>query len=183
MKTAGKVFMFVYRVLAWLIIAAAAILAVLYAFGIRPYAVKTGSMEPAIYEGSMCFINHRTPFEEIHAGQVIAFKTGEMLVTHRVVRVDRDGLVTKGDANNTEDAAKVTKENYIGKNEAVLPYFGRLPLFARSGSGKYIMLFVFVAFLLTGLLYDRLSAWMAKKDKEKEKKNAAVSGDEDQSGG
>ncbi len=175
MKTAGKLFMFIYRVLAWVLIAAAAVLTVLFIIGIRPYAVKTGSMEPAIHEGSLCFINHNTPYEELHEGQVIAFKTGEMLVTHRIVRVDPDGIVTKGDANNTTDAAKVNKENYIGKNEAVLPFLGRLPLFAQSGSGKYIMIFGFVAFLLVGLLYDKIAAWITKK----EENDAAQSGDND----
>ena len=81
MKTAGKLFMICYRVLAWAIIAAAVLLGALYLFGIHPYAVKTGSMEPAIHQGSLCFINERTPLEEVTAGQVIAFKTGDMLAS------------------------------------------------------------------------------------------------------
>ena len=171
MKTAGKLFMMIYRAVAWILIAAAAILTVLFIIGIRPYAVKTGSMEPAIHEGSLCFINHNTPYEELCEGQVIAFRSGEMLVTHRIVKIDSNGIVTRGDANNTDDAARVTKEKYIGKNEAVLPYFGRLPLFAQSGSGKYIMIFGFVAFLLVGLLYDKIAAWITKKEE-----NDAASG-------
>ena len=170
--------MWICRVLAWALIAVAAIVAVLYIIGIRPYAVKTGSMEPAIYAGSICFINHNTPFESLQEGQVIAFKTGDMLVTHRIARIDPDGIVTKGDANNTKDSAKVTKENYIGKNEAVLPYVGRLPLFASSGSGRYLMFVAFGVFLLTGLLYDKTAAWILKKENEE----AAVSGGEDTDG-
>lgn len=164
MKTAAKLFMICYRAIALVLVAAAAILAVLFVIGIRPYAVKTGSMRPAIEEGSLCFINHNTPFEELSEGQVIAFRTGEMLVTHRIVRIDPNGIVTKGDANNTEDSSKVTKENYVGKNEAVLPFLGRLPLFAQSGSGKFLMIIGFAAFLLIGLLYDKIAAWINKKE-------------------
>ena len=54
MKTAGKLFMFIYRVLAWVLIAAA-VLTVLFIIGIRPYAVKTGSMEPAIHDYNLPF--------------------------------------------------------------------------------------------------------------------------------
>lgn len=168
MKAAGKLFIICYRTLAWLLIAAAVALVVLLLFGIRPYAVITGSMEPAIYKGSLCFINERTPFEEVQVGQVIAFKSGDMQVTHRVVSIDDDGITTKGDANNTVDSAKVTKENYIGKNETVLPYAGNIPLYMRTTSGKAVVIGGFSAFLLLGLLYDRISARNNKKEKEAE---------------
>ena len=178
MKTAGKLFMICYRVLAWAIIAAAVLLGALYLFGIHPYAVKTGSMEPAIHQGSLCFINERTPLEEVTAGQVIAFKTGDMLVTHRVVRVDRDGVTTKGDANNAEDAEKVTQKNYTGKNEAVIPFLGKIPLYVRTFSGKCLVIGGFSAFLLIGLFYDRIAA----RIRNKEEKEAAVSSDNDSGG-
>ena len=175
MKAAGKVFSIVYRTLAMVVVIVTVILVVLYFFGIKPYAVKTGSMEPAIHQGSLCFINHRTPFEEVHEGQVIAFKSGEMLVTHRVVMVDSDGITTKGDANNANDSAKVTKENYIGKNEAVIPFAGRFPLFAQSSGGKALVIIVFAAFLLAGLLYDKIAAKINREENEE----AAVSGGND----
>ena len=165
MRIAGKIFMICYRAVAGVVVFAALILLVLFILGIRPYAVRTGSMEPAIHQGSLCFINSRTPYEELRKGQVIAFKAGEMLVTHRIVRIDADGITTQGDANNSEDAARVTKENYIGKNEAVLPYLGWLPLYANSGSGKFVLIGGFVAFLLLGLLYDRTAAWVKKRRK------------------
>ena len=171
MKAAGKVFMFIYRVAAWIMIFLAALLLVLYLFGIRPYAVKTGSMEPAIHEGSLCFINQRTPFEQVKVGQVIAFKTGDALVTHRVVGIDEEGITTKGDANNVVDAAKVTKENYIGKNETVVPFVGMIPLYVRSSSGRAALIIIFGAFLLTGLLYDRISAYIRKREEQQEANN------------
>ncbi len=182
MKTAGKLFMICYRALAWVIIAAAALFVVLYFLGIRPYAVATGSMEPAIHQGSLCFINERTPFEEVTPGQVIAFKTGEMLVTHRAVRVENGSITTKGDANNTEDSAKVTRENYIGKNEAVIPFFGKIPIYVRTFSGKCVVIGAFSAFLLIGLLYDKIAAWVNKEHPKKENDSAAVSGESDTRG-
>ena len=46
-------------ILMTLVILLAALLVGLYIFKIRPYIVKTGSMEPAIHTGSVVFVNQR----------------------------------------------------------------------------------------------------------------------------
>lgn len=176
MKIAVKLFMLIYRVLAAVIVAAAVLIGVFYLFGIRPYAVITGSMEPAIHKGSLCFINHNTPFEEIKPGQVIAFKAGNLLVTHRAVRISSDGIVTRGDANNSDDDARVTKENYIGKNETVVPYLGFIPMYMRTFRGKCIVIGGFAAFLLIGLLYDKISVKLIKEENEEAVQNGNEKG-------
>ncbi len=139
MKTAGKLLIVVYHIISYAIIAAAVVLGGLFLIGIRPYAVKTGSMEPAIQTGSVCFVDQRVKFEEIREGDIIAFKAGEMLVTHRAVGVDGDGITTRGDANNTDDAAKVTKEGFIGKTVFWLPHIGRIMLYGHTSDGKIIL--------------------------------------------
>ena len=96
----------------------------LYLYGIRPYVVRTGSMEPAIKTGSVCFVNHKIPFEEIQQGDVIAFFMGETIVTHRAVQVSENQIMTKGDANEIADASPVTKENYSGKTVLAIPEIG-----------------------------------------------------------
>lgn len=173
MKTAGRIFCVFYRVLSCAVITAAVSLLVLFLFGIRPYAVRTGSMEPAVPKGSLCFVNHRAAFEEVREGDVIAFKSGEMFVTHRAVSVHNGGITTKGDANNNVDAARVTGESYIGKTVFWLPFLGELPLFAQSGSGRFVFAGIFLAFVLGGILYDRISK------RRYQEKNAAKSGGAD----
>ncbi len=122
-------------VLKYLFLAAAAALLLLICCGFRFYVVTTGSMSPAIPVGSVCVVNRNTPFSEIRAGDVISFRTGDrMLVTHRAVRIEEEGIITKGDANNSEDAP-VTEETYLGKIVLSIPKLGYAAAFLRSTAG------------------------------------------------
>ncbi len=121
-----------------LIIIAALVLSVLFLMKIKPYVVKTGSMEPAIPIKSICFVNENIPFETIQVGEVIAFRMGETLVTHRVTEMNDGAYITKGDANKTEDLAAVTSENYIGKTIFVIPKIGFLLIYLHSPKGKIV---------------------------------------------
>ena len=47
----------IYDIIATLLIALAAVVAVLWIAGIRPYAVVSGSMEPAVLVGSVCIVD------------------------------------------------------------------------------------------------------------------------------
>lgn len=125
----------IYTVLQFTFLLTAIGIILLYLFGIRIYVVTTGSMSPAIPEGSMCIVNHNIPFSEIREGDVITFSAGEtMRVTHRAIRIEEDGIVTKGDANNTEDP-KVTPERYIGKTILSIPHIGSVITFLKSCAG------------------------------------------------
>ena len=159
MKIAGKAFIIVYRAASLLLVAAAAVVLALLIFNIRPYAVVTGSMEPVIPQGSVCFADQRAAFGDIQEGDIIIFRLGSLLVTHRAVRVDETGVTTKGDANNTEDTSgKLTEENYIGKVIFWVPSVGRFLMYARTVTGRIAVIGGFALFFAAGFLYDRLSA-------------------------
>lgn len=89
---------------------------------LKPVVVMSGSMEPAIKTGSLAFIDtrDRTVFE----GDVISFKSGDMLVTHRVVDVTADGYRTKGDSNETADVGIVKDSSIEGKILFSIPKAG-----------------------------------------------------------
>ena len=95
-----------------------------FACGIRWYIVMSGSMEPDIRTGSVCFVDTRAVYEEIREGDVIAFYRGSGLVTHRVIAVTEAGLETKGDANPRSDGITVAPDNFHGKTVGSLPYAG-----------------------------------------------------------
>lgn len=95
--------------------------------GIRPYITMSGSMEPEIKTGSICFVNTRASFYQVEEGDVIAFQTPSgTLVTHRVIGTEEQGriLVTKGDNNDVEDGATTTVENFRGETVFSIPYLG-----------------------------------------------------------
>lgn len=101
--------------------------------GIRPLTVMSGSMEPDIKTGSVAIIEtNLTDFNEIKRGDIIAFDIGGSLVTHRAVDITEDGIVTKGDYNNTKDLWIVTDANYYGKELFSVPYIGFLIVFIRQ---------------------------------------------------
>ena len=84
-------------------------------FGVRPYVVESGSMEPAIHTGSVCLINSRVPFGSVQVGDVVCFESAVgKKVIHRAVAVTPEGIETKGDANENADGVTTTEKNYIG---------------------------------------------------------------------
>ena len=126
----------------------------LYIVGIKPYVVISGSMEPTIETGSVCFINTKVDYNEIRENDIIAFNMNGTLVTHRVVDISSEGLETRGDANNISDGDKVTSANYFGKNIYSIPKVGYTVKAIQSTKGKVIcgtcIFLLFMAGLLIG---------------------------------
>lgn len=138
------------------VILAAAALSVLFVMKIRPYIVTTGSMEPAIPVGSVCFVNRNTELSAVKVGDVISFSMGEkLLVTHRVVKIGNGEYTTRGDANNADDASPVTKKNYIGKTVFVIPFIGRVFSFFQTKRGIIIAVCVIASLLAISFIPDK----------------------------
>ena len=93
-------------------------------FGVEPYTILSGSMSPMISVGSVVFINTKDRDPEIN--DVIAFYdagyTGK--VVHRVIENTADGMITKGDANDTIDLALLTSDRVIGSYLFHIPKAG-----------------------------------------------------------
>ncbi|MDO4939033.1 MAG: signal peptidase I [Lachnospiraceae bacterium] len=103
----------------------ALIMAIILSFvaGIRPYIVLSGSMEPMIPTGSLIWINTRDT--AVKEGDIAAYRTGDILVTHRIVGITEDGrYITKGDNNETADASPVPSENIAGTYVMHVPAMG-----------------------------------------------------------
>ena len=96
--------------------------------------VLTGSMEPAIPEGSMLLIRQADPYT-LEKGDIISFYSPDpsldgALNTHRIVGVETsdEGLqfITKGDANFLEDQQPVNAGDVVGKVIYSSPALGKL---------------------------------------------------------
>ncbi len=142
----------VYSCFMGLVIIAGFGVSVLFCMGIRPFIVVSGSMEPAIHVGSICAVNMNCPYNEIADNDIISFKNGEMTVTHRAVKVTQNGIVTKGDANNTDDVKPVTMDDYIGKVIFSIPYLGYGAAVFKTRLG----IFMGVGFVILSLLIDSM---------------------------
>jgi len=99
-------------------------------------AITSGSMWPALHEGDLVFIEGIKK-EEIREGDVVVWRNPNGFTIHRVVRLDEDTFVTKGDANFNEDSP-VRYEDVIGRTYQVfgknarIPYFGMITVYANK---------------------------------------------------
>ena len=126
----------------------------LYLFGIIPYVVLSASMEPTIETGSLCFINKHVDYNNIKEKDIIAFKLNDgTQVTHRVHKVKKEGLITKGDNNKKADKNIITSKSFIGKNIFWIPKLGYIVMVFQTTSGKIITLTFILLLFLSGILF------------------------------
>lgn len=143
-----------------------ALIAVIIA-GYRPYVVLSGSMEPIIKTGSLCFIDTGYNYDDLQEGDIIAFSNGRISVTHRVHEI-RDGLIrTKGDANDEPDQYFISEGNFLGLTVQAVPYAGYVVTWLQKAQGRIL---VVTGMIFLVLLEAFLSQFGDKKDKESEKK-------------
>lgn len=108
-------------------------------FGYSNAIVISGSMSGNIEINDMVICHSKDEYE---VGDIISFVSGNHLVTHRIIRQEKDGFITKGDANNAEDLEVVSKEQIVGKVIYVVPVIGSFISYIQSPLGMSILLFL-----------------------------------------
>ncbi len=103
-----------------------------HVLGFYPMFVATGSMEPNLPAGAIVIAHAQA---EYNVRDVISFRQGDAVVTHRVVEKTAEGYRTAGDANNTPDEETVPAEAVLGRVILCLPKTGRLAMALRSPVG------------------------------------------------
>ena len=121
--------------------------------GYDGYVVVSGSMEPNIPVGSLVYIKE-VSFDDISVGDIITFKMGDNVVTHRVNMIDQENqmIQTKGDANDSADGSMLSMDNVLGKMAFSVPLIGYITTFAKSPlSIAVICGLIFIVILLNFL--------------------------------
>ena len=125
-------------------------------FGYKPFIVLSGSMEPSIMTGDMVFVKETDP-DSLKVGDVIAYKSGSAVVTHRIVEVKSENgetrYVTQGDANNAADQGMVKPADVEGIYQRRIAGAGNLAMFMQTTTG--MILFV-VCPLVLFVLWDAI---------------------------
>lgn len=130
---------------------------VLYLLGIKSYIVVSGSMEPTIKTGGVVFINTNFNVNDIKKNDIIAYKsTNEILIVHRVIDINSEGIITKGDANNTADGVIINNNNFIGKEVFHIPYIGYL---IANFKTKYGFIFLIMIFIIISIISYELNKY------------------------
>lgn len=135
--------------------------------GFQVFNVISGSMEPTYSVGDLLYVKDVDP-DAIQVGDPITFVLNEDLVvaTHRVVSVDAVNrhFYTKGDANETADAAPVHFNNVIGVPVFSIPLLGYVADYIGHPPGTYVAVSVAVILIAAVFLPDLLKYLSAKKE-------------------
>lgn len=141
--------------------------------GIVPMIVMTDSMYPEIQSGDLV-ICHTEKAEDVKVGDIIAFfdpeGNGTSVVTHRVAEITEDengslAWITKGDANNTEDQAKVPAENLVGVFQHRFSNLGNVAMFMQTTQGLILCVICPIILLVA---YDMIRRRLYEKAKKKD---------------
>ena len=89
-------------------------------FGYSVFEVATGSMKGTIEVGDAVLVKIDSDF---NVGDIVTYQSGNDFITHRVVTMENDQVITKGDANNVNDNP-VESGLILGKVVKVIPRLG-----------------------------------------------------------
>lgn len=127
-------------------------------FGIEIYGILTGSMDPACPTGSLVYVKSVNP-ESLQDKDIVTFQKGNLVITHRVVKndVQKEELITKGDANNANDIQPVAYKQIKGKVALTVPLLGYLALRLNSAAGISVCVIILALGLMLWVLGDMMS--------------------------
>ena len=118
------------------------------AFGLTPYAVLSGSMEPVYPVGSLIYVAECDP-SEVQPGDAITFHNGSgQVATHQAYEVDTSAqeIRTQGIANINpdgsimHDAEPVAFSQVIGMPVACVPLLGYLSVALSTPPTSYMVI-------------------------------------------
>lgn len=110
--------------------------------GLRLCAVQSGSMEPNIPTYSLCLVNTRYNYDTLIEGDVVVYDRpyDHLQVIHRIIAIFDEGVITKGDANSTDDGLLLTKDDIEAEYILHIPYIGKLTTLVRTPVGIGIII-------------------------------------------
>ena len=115
--------------------------------GYKLFIVMSGSMETTINIGDLVIVK-KVNSSSIHIGDIIAFKNGNIVISHRVKEVINDSgtykFKTKGDNNNVADDFIVSSDAIEGIFVNKIPGLGSILLFLGKPIGLLMVILVII---------------------------------------
>ncbi len=109
------------------------------------------SMEPGYHLGDLTIMRKAAAYQ---VGDVVTYHDAEMqaYVIHRIIGVDQDQFVLKGDNNSWIDAYRPTHEEIIGKLWVHIPKLGRVFKWLRAPLNMALTIGLLGGILMAGML-------------------------------
>lgn len=159
-----KILTWVISSLLALVILAAGLTYFVPGFGL--YTVRSDSMHQ-IFKAGDSVVTVPVGFlgKSIQVGTIVTFKLDGKTVTHRIVQVNSDTVITKGDENDTRDTTPVPLSDVTGIYVLTIPYAGYFSVFLHTRIGWLATLIVPSSVLLGLIIRDILKeTFMVSED-------------------
>ena len=115
-------------------------------FGYTFFEVATGSMANTINIGDIVVVKVNEEFKE---NDIIVYKEENSFITHRVIKIDGQDLITRGDANNSEDKP-IKSSQILGKVIYTIPKIG---IWRKILASPEILGMIIVVIILLGIIF------------------------------
>lgn len=116
------------------------------------YVIVNGiSMEPGYYLGDLTIMRKAATYQ---VGDVVTYRDAEMnaYVIHRIIGVDQDHFILKGDNNSWIDAYRPTHEEIIGKLWIYIPKLGKAFKWMRAPLNMALTVGLLGGVLMSGMI-------------------------------
>lgn len=127
-------------------------------FGYSLFEVATGSMSPTIEVGDVV-ITKLT--KEVNENDIIVYMDGKNIITHRLIEKNGNKIITRGDANNSEDKP-IEEKMIIGEVVKIIPQLGT---WQQILSSPEILVLIVILILILSVIYAYTSKSEEKNDK------------------
>lgn len=135
-------------------------------WGQKPLVVISGSMEPTLKVGGILYYE-KINIDEFDEGDILVYQTKEHIISHRIVDINENGFITKGDINNSVDNYLVSDEQILGKGTNwSIPFIGYYADYIYSH--KYL-LYISLGVIIVDLCNDMYKEHKKKVGKKIEK--------------
>ncbi len=116
-------------------------------FGYTFFDVSTGSMANEINIDDVIIVKIT---KDVKEQDIITYKVGKDFITHRIVKMEQDVIVTKGDANNTSDNP-IDKSVVVGKVVKIIP---RLGIWKKTLTEPKVLISILVTLTLFSIAFS-----------------------------
>jgi len=116
-------------------------------FGYSFFSVGSGSMEPVLHQNDVIVTKKVKKYE---VDDIITFKEDGANITHRIIAINENNIITKGDANNEKDVA-ITTDKIIGKVIKIYPQAG---IWQKVFKTPIIIIMIFVTLILFDIAFS-----------------------------
>ena len=120
-------------------------------FGMKMYVIISGSMKPELEIGDIVIVKETNNYD-LQEGDIISFRQGQSIVTHRISEVlitdNKIRYKTKGDNNNIEDTQMISEKEIEGKVIDKIPSLGKIALALKDKTLIIVIIMFYYIYLV-----------------------------------